>query len=110
MSRGTRWRGWCEGPAGVAGRGPRRGACGRSWWWVSLLPDGQLPLAPGADVLRFDVLTFLDAAGIGFAKGTLGQLGLEGLGELAKHAATGIIGDLAVPAVGAYRGGRRTSA
>jgi hypothetical protein len=56
------------------------------------------------------VVAILDATGQGFTRGTLGRLGLEGLGELAAHAAVGIIDDLAVPAYGALRGGWRTRA
>jgi hypothetical protein len=67
-------------------------------------------LAPGPDVIRAEVVTILDATGQSFARGTLGQLGLGGLGHLAAHAAEGIIGDLSVPAYGALRGGWRTRA
>ncbi len=67
-------------------------------------------LAPGPDVVRSDVVAILDARGPGFARRTLAQLGLEGLGELTVHAAGGIIDDLAVPAYGALRGGWRTRA
>lgn len=63
---------------------------------------------PGPAVIRADVTAILDATGHGFAMGALGQLGLENLGELAAQAAGSIIGDLAVPAYGAYVGGRRT--
>ena len=67
-------------------------------------------LAPGPEVVRSDLVAILDATGQGFASGTLSQLGLEALGELATHAAAGMIDDLAVPAYGALRGGWRTRA
>lgn len=67
-------------------------------------------LAPGPAVVRADVIAILEATGQSSTKGALRQLGLEAIGELAAHAAEGIIGDLAVPADGAYKGGRRTRA
>lgn len=67
-------------------------------------------LAPGPAVVRSDVITILEATGPGVAKGTLRQFGPKTIGVLAAHAAEGIIGDLAVPAYGAYKGGRRTRA
>jgi hypothetical protein len=67
-------------------------------------------LAPGPTVVRADVITILEVTGQGSAKRSLRQFGLDAIGELAAFAAEGIIGDLAVPAYGAYKGGRRTRA